>query len=206
LVFTKNRFSSLRQFCLIKNKEAMTAIPKMQLLARIEAHIEQHLQIVTSRFQNLEEKKLLQPAADGGWSIAQCLEHLNSYARYYLPEIEKGLKPSALIYPATGTVKGTWLGRYFTRSMQPGPHARKFKAPKGHSPAPALEASRVIAEFIGQQEQLLALVRKAQKADLDKVRIPISISRWIKMRLGDVFQFLTVHDERHLQQALRHLS
>ena len=183
----------------------MNAIPKMQLLSQIEARIEQHLQTVTGRLQNLDEKTLLRPAANGGWSIAQCLEHLNSYGRYYLPEVEKGLKPSALIYSATGTAKGTWLGRYFTRSMQPGSNAKKYKAPKDHSPVTHLDAANVISEFIGQQEQLLALVRKAQKADLDKVRIPISISRWIKMRLGDVFQFLTVHDERHLQQALRHL-
>ena len=184
----------------------MTAIPKMQLLAQIEANIEQHLQTVTGRLQNLDEKKLLQPAANGGWSIAQCLEHLNSYARYYLPEIDKALNKADLVYPATGSVKGTWLGRYFTRSMQPGNNAKKYKAPKDHVPVPELDAAKVISEFIGQQEQLLALVRKAQKADLDKVRVPISISRWIKMRLGDVFQFLTVHDERHMQQALRHLA
>jgi len=32
-----------------------------------------------------------QPGA-GQWSAAQCLEHLNSYGRYYLPAIEKALR------------------------------------------------------------------------------------------------------------------
>ena len=204
MVFTKNGIVPLSQFCLI-NINKMKATLKVQLLEQLEAQIEGHLQTVTGRLQNLEEKILLRPAAHGGWSIAQCLEHLNSYGRYYLPAIEKGLRSVALNHPITGTVKGTWLGRYFTRSMQPGLNAKKYKAPKDHSPLPGLDAAKVLSDFIGQQEQLLAYVRKARTADLDKIRIPISISKWIRLRLGDVFQFLVVHDERHLQQAMRHL-
>jgi hypothetical protein len=184
----------------------MKAIPKIRLLQQLESQIEQHLQTVTARFQNLENKDLLRPAPQGGWSIAQCLEHLNSYGRYYLPEIQKGLDKATFNHVPSGMVKGTWLGDYFTRSMQPGNNGKKYKAPKDHTPVPDLDAAKVISEFISQQEQLLAYVRRSANTDLDKIRIPISISRWIKLRLGDVFRFLITHDERHLQQALRHLQ
>lgn len=183
----------------------MKAIPKAQLLEQLEAQIEQHLQTVTGKLQNLETSVLLQPAPQGGWSIAQCLEHLNSYGRYYLPAIAKELRRAALTEPVTGNVRGTWLGRYFIKTMQPGSNAKKYKAPKDHQPLAQLMPAKVISDFISQQEQLLAYVRQARKANLDDIRIPISISKWIKLRLGDVFQFLVVHDERHLQQALRRL-
>lgn len=184
----------------------MKAVSKAQLLEQLEGRIERHLQAITGRLQNLDERTLLQPAANGGWSIAQCLEHLNSYARYYLPAIESGLSRARLDHPLTGTVKGTWLGAYFIRSMEPGSNTKKYKAPKDHTPVRGLDAVKVMSEFIAQQEHLLELIRKARQADLDAVRIPISISRWIKLRLGDVFQFLVAHDERHIQQALRQLQ
>lgn len=184
----------------------MQAIPKAQLLEQLETQIEQHLQTVTGKFQNLETKILLQPAPQGGWSIAQCLEHLNSYGRYYLPAIARELGKAALTEPVTGNVRGTWLGRYFIKTMQPGTNAKKYKAPKDHQPIAQLVPAKVISDFISQQEQLLVYVRQAKKADLDGIRVPISISKWIKLRLGDIFQFLVVHDERHLQQALRHLN
>lgn len=36
--------------------------------------------------------KLLRQPAENKWSLAQCLEHLNSYGRYYLLEIEKAIE------------------------------------------------------------------------------------------------------------------
>lgn len=182
----------------------MKTIAKAVVLDQLEAQVESHLQLVTRSFQNLNRDLLVQPAGNGGWSIAQCLEHLNSYGRYYLPAITKGIQQSANS-PGSATFKSTWLGDYFTRMMQPGSSSRKLKAPKNHTPAPDLDARNVIAVFIEQQEMMLSLIRKARMSDLNKVRIPISISRWIRLKLGDVFQFLTAHNERHLSQAQRHL-
>ncbi|MCU0369592.1 MAG: DinB family protein, partial [Cyclobacteriaceae bacterium] len=145
---------------------------------------------------------LLKPSASGGWSIAQCLWHLNSYGEYYFPEIRKGLTKN---YPFNPEFKSSWLGNYFTNTMKPGLKMKKYKAFKDHTPAPALDAHEVVAKFIQQQEELLDLLKLARHTDLNKVRIPISISRWLKLKLGDVFQFIIAHNERHLQQAKRNL-
>ena len=64
----------------------------------------------------------------------------------------------------------------------------------------------VVAEFIQQQEKLLVFLKASANTDLNKVRIPISILQWLKLKLGDVFQFMIAHDERHLQQAKRNLK
>lgn len=79
-----------------------------------------------------------------------------------------------------------------------------MKALKGHIPATQLNSYAVVAEFIQQQEKLLIYLRQARKADLD-IRIPITITKLIRLKLGDVFQFLIMHDERHIQQANRNL-
>jgi hypothetical protein len=181
----------------------MEKISKALLLDQLEARIEQHLKTVISSFQNRSEAELLMPAANGGWSIAQCLEHLNSYGRYYLPAIEKGIRASKdAVAP---TFKSSWLGAYFTRLMEPGTKSKSMKSPKEHRPKPDLDAAKVIAEFIEQQELLLALVRRAATKDIDKIRIPISIAQWIKLKLGDVFGFVVAHNERHIQQAMRNV-
>ena len=74
-----------------------------QLLGTIEEQVESHVNDAVKIFQNLPGEVLLRPAANGGWSIAQCLWHLNSYGDYYLPKIKSGL---AKKYPAKC---GAWI-------------------------------------------------------------------------------------------------
>lgn len=174
-----------------------------QLVSTLEDQVETHISDAVKIFQNLSAEELLKPAINGGWSIAQCLWHLNSYGDYYLPKIKSGLAKN---YPANTDFKSTWLGSYFTRMMQPGAQMKKYKAFKDHVPAIELDAHNVVAEFIQQQEQLLSYLKQARQTDMNRVRIPISIMSWIKLKLGDVFQFIIAHDERHMQQAKRNLT
>jgi uncharacterized damage-inducible protein DinB len=172
------------------------------LIDSLENQVEAHIHDAVKIFQNLSSEILLKPSANGGWSIAQCLWHLNSYGEYYLPKIKSGLSRN---YPANPDFKSTWVGSYFTRIMKPGAQMKKYKAFKNHVPPVILDAHQVVSEFIQQQEQLLAYLKQARQTDLNRIRISISIMRWLKLKLGDVFQFIIAHDERHLQQAKRNL-
>jgi uncharacterized damage-inducible protein DinB len=178
-------------------------VDAVSLLNKLEVLVEQQISEVVAKYQNLSTGDLSRPAADGGWSVAECFWHLNSYGNYYLPAIEKGLSEKHIMY---NSFSSTWLGSWFTRSMQPGPQMKKMKAFKDHRPPQEVNPHAAVAEFIQQQEKLLMLLRQARTSDLNRVRIGISILSWVKMRLGDVFQFLIVHQERHLQQAARVLG
>lgn len=184
----------------------MESIHTEQFINALQCKVELHLQEAIRFFQNLDEAALVKSASNGGWSIVQCLDHLNSYGHYYLPHI----KNSILKYkndPSTmATFKSSWLGNYFTRMMDPKTGKKKFKAFKNHIPAKELDAYAVVAEFIHQQEELLLYLKEARNIDLNKAKIPISISSWIRLKIGDVFQFLIAHNERHLQQAKRNLT
>jgi hypothetical protein len=182
----------------------MEPIKQKILLHQLEEKTEAHLEEAIRLFQNLNEEVLLRPSKTGGWSMAQCLEHLNSYGYYYLPRIEKGLDENKKT--AKEFFKSSWLGTYFIRIMDPKTGKSKYKAFKDHQPPAAPDARAVIAEFIRQQEILLLLLRRAQTADLNTIRIPVSIMKWLRLKLGDVFQFIIAHNERHLQQAKRNLN
>ncbi len=190
-------------FCDTKHR-IMKAKNKADLLRTLEARVENHIATATDIFQNLPEQLLLQPAANGGWSIAQCLEHLNRYGDYYLPAIAQQLAAAGAKNP--DTFRGSWLGSYFTRMMDPATGAKKVKAFKAYIPPPQLDAYAVVAAFLHQQEQLLRLLERGRDADLDGLKVPVSIARWIRLKLGDVFQFVIAHNERHMQQAVRNLG
>jgi hypothetical protein len=182
----------------------MESIKKSELVDLLEAQVENHLQDAISVFQNLDETTLVMPASNGGWSIAQCLEHLNSYGHFYLPAIKYGMARRKT-ESSDEIFTSTWLGDYFTKMMDPQTGKKKFKAFKNHIPAKQLDAHAVVAEFIQQQETMLRYLQLARKINLNDVRIPLSIFKWITFKLGDAFRFIIAHNERHVQQAKRNL-
>ena len=185
------------------NAKSMKAVNTTQLIQDLERRVEGHLQQAITIFQNMNKTVLLKPALNGGWSIAQCLDHLNGYGDYYLPLMEKGLKQYKGA-PAE-TFSSSWLGNYFTKMMEPQTGTKKMKAFKKHIPAAYLDAHAVVAKFIQQQELLLQYLKQAANADINAIRIPISIAKWIRLKLGDTFRFIVAHNERHIQQAKRNV-
>lgn len=181
----------------------MKPVSKYVLLENLEARVEGHLAEAIKVFQNLPQESLLKPSATGGWSIAQCLEHLNRYGHYYLPQIQKGLDKKI---PGGNTFKSTWLGSYFTKMMEPSKGTKKVKAFKAYIPPVQLDAHATVAAFIAQQETLLSYLKQARNVDLNAVKIPVSIAKWIRLKLGDVFQFVIAHNERHIVQAKRNVA
>ena len=146
--------------------------------------------------------KLSYPPAEGSWSVAQCLEHLNAYNRYYLPQIEKSISHISKDLNAW-FVPGFW-GERFTKMMTPSnvyEVTNKMKAPKGYRPEGGLNVVAVFDEFIAHQHKLLRLLDVSRKRNLNTIRIPISISKFIKLKLGDTYRFLIAHEQRHMIQA-----
>ncbi len=182
----------------------MKAVIQHELLEALESRVHHHLQQAISTYQNLTDSELNRRSASGGWSIAQCLEHLNSYGDFYLPRIDQAI--SAYQGKPALTVKRGWLGNYFINSMDPDLSTKRYQAFRGHLPAVSLNGHRVVGHFIAQQERLLALLRHSGRTDLNRIRIPISITCLIRLKLGDTLEFLIIHNERHIRQADRNLS
>ena len=153
---------------------------------------------------NSTEMFLVRPD-EAGWSAAQVIEHLNSYNRFYLPAIGHALGKTPLPKPREKFQAG-WLGAYFTNLMMPASDGRvqkKMQAPRDHRPSPVLDTASVLQEFLEGESRLLDHLRASCMTDIGAIRIPVSISPLIRLKLGDTFHFLIAHQLRHLEQVKR---
>jgi hypothetical protein len=138
---------------------------------------------------------------DGGWSIAQCVGHLNTTNRIFLPIFEEGIrKGRAENRLSAGPYSYSWLSRYMFRVMQP-PVKRRFSAPKKFEPGPQKPIAGILAEWDTTHARLEELVRQADGLDLEKIKVPSPVTSLIKYNLGMAFWIQTAHDRRHLWQA-----
>ncbi|MCD6063877.1 MAG: DinB family protein [Flavipsychrobacter sp.] len=187
----------------------MPSFDTTELLTGLNAEVQEIL-ATTETVRSIDSATLNRQPALGKWSAAQIIEHLNSYNRYYLPEMEKALNVGKAANVKFARVfKAGWFGNYFTNMMLPkagGKIANKMNAPKDHVPLPDLNAEKVIAEFINGQEKLLQLLQSAAKTDVGRLKVPISISRFIKLKLGDTFRFVIAHQQRHFVQLANTLD
>ncbi len=174
------------------------------LLDRLDADA-RHVLLEAENLKPLSEVRLNHQPAPKSWSAAQVLEHMNVYNRYYLPAMEKALSEAPPVSGKSVFTSG-WLGGYFTRLMQVdarGAVKRKMRAPKMAVPHETLDAHAVLAEAIGHQHQLLKLLKIAGAVDLGAVRVPVSIAKFIRLKLGDAFGFFVAHEVRHMAQWKR---
>ena len=185
----------------------MSEFKSDELLDQLSDEIRALVQIVKNEFSPLTTAELNQQPAPSKWSIAQCLEHLNSYGQYYIPMLEnvvsKGENEQIWAVPRFSS---GWLGNYFANSMQPkenGSIGLKMKAMKEYTPASTLDAGAVLRIFLEQQHSLLNLLEQAKRVNIQRLRVPVSIARFIRLSVGDTFRFLIAHEQRHVLQARR---
>lgn len=180
------------------------------LINELQEQTESFLNKAISEWQMIRHSQFGHKQAPEKWSATQCLEHLNSYGRFYLPEIERAIQKAVQQkQKASIHFKAGWIGNYFTKLMMPtsnGSVGKKMSSPKNHYPVSNADSYKVIAEFIEQQEKLLQLLEAARAIDLNKAKCAISISTLIKLKLGDTFLFFIAHQYRHILQAERALE
>lgn len=138
------------------------------------------------------------------WSVLECIEHLNLYGSFYIPEIEKQISKSITRHSAY--FKSGLLGNYFAKSMLPKERLNKMKTFKDKNPIGSNLNKSTVERFIGQQEEMLNLLDKARQVNLNKVKTGITIASWIKLKLGDTFRVVVYHNQRHIVQVNRILA
>lgn len=131
----------------------------------------------------------------GRWSILECVEHLNLYGQSYLPAMATAIRasrsnPVASFHPG-------WLGGWMARSMAPLPGASRMKTFQKMDPKGKELHRTTIGKYLDQQQEMLRLLELAMHKNLNQVKVPLAFAPMIKIRLGDAFQFMVNHQERH---------
>lgn len=172
----------------------------MQSDTLIQSLIEQTHEIITKveQLKELDTPTLLWRENPTSWNILECLEHLNLYGDFYLPEMERKIRNSHT--KSEKEFKSGFLGNYFANSMLPKAKLNKMKTFKDKNPLNATLDHSVIDRFLKQQLQLLELLELSKNVSLNKVKTSISITKLIKLKLGDTFRFYINHMLRHMNQ------
>ena len=171
------------------------------LISELEDHVKRHRERALE-LRAMPKQALVNSPKPGAWCALECIEHLNRYGRFYLPEIKKrlGERRSA---SANSSFRSTWLGEYFAQSVKDKPKLNTMNTFANMNPSGSTLTVEAIDEFIEQQDALLVILQQCLLTDLVKTRTSISISKWIRLRLGDTLRVVIYHNDRHIAQAFR---
>lgn len=179
----------------------MNKFKSEELLSQLQTDVKQII-AAAEHLQTADLIKLSYCVEEGRWSVAQVVEHLNAYNRYYLPAIERSMVHITKDV-SSWFVPGFW-GNYFTKMMMPKDVydiKNKMKAPKNYSPDKSVNVETAFKEFFQHQNKLLQLLEIGKRRNLNSIKIPVSISKLVRLKLGDAFRFLIAHEQRHMIQA-----
>ena len=120
------------------------------------------------------------PAQDG-WSIAECLDHLNATTRVYLPALDEGISEAIRrgVY-GEGPFKYNWLGRL---SVHFSDTRLRLKASDNVQPGEGRTRREIVAAFHAYQVQCIDRCGRPT-ASTSPARVSMPLSGWIRIPLG----------------------
>jgi hypothetical protein len=158
----------------------------------------------------LEDLDARRAPPGGGWSIAQCVDHLVVAGTKMVAKLEEAITRSrqlTRLARSSKPAKFGWFDRLFIWAVSSGkagepPRLRVRHAPP-FEPGPGRTVTIVASEFGALQDRLIASARAAQGLDLAGIKVESVISDSIKVSLGAWYLAIAGHQERHLDQAAR---
>tara|TARA_B110000046_G_C12978413_1_gene392211 strand:+ start:867 stop:1439 length:573 start_codon:yes stop_codon:yes gene_type:complete len=156
--------------------------------------------LAAEKLQTLSVEELNKKPLTDSWSALECIEHLNHYGQFYLPEIKKQFLTSPQVEPST-IFKSGMIGNYFAKSLLPKEDLNKMKTFKNINPSGSELEIAVLDTFIAQQKEMLEILDRSLTLNLKKTKTAVSISSVIKLRLGDTLRVVIYHNGRHMVQA-----
>src|SRR5690554_3638770 len=175
-----------------------------ELLFSLKNITHANILLVSKKCVHLGKNQITWRPTEESWSIQEILSHLNSFSAYYhqvfIEKIRKTKYKNAKEYFVSSP-----LGKSAWKSMKLGRLnnvKRKFRAPKNFNPTfnTDLISDKATTLFLEHQQTLIDILDEAKHVNLKKVKIPISISKIVRLRLGDALMFVIYHNERHIQQ------
>jgi hypothetical protein len=137
---------------------------------------------------------------NGGWSIAEVLEHLIISADSYLNAIRTIVRQNDDTRVESDRMwKPSLMGGLLTQSLR---SPRKMPTAKGYKPGPSPRPC-ALDEFLQRQEDVGRVIAEAGAMDWRRTRMSSPVMPMLRMNLGDALTVLVVHAERHAAQIER---
>lgn len=155
-----------------------------------------------SKFAGLSAEQMnWRPSADS-WSVGQCFEHLiltNDQISAAVQSVADGSHRNS--FWENWSPFTSFFGNFLIRSMKR--DDKKFKVPSEAIAPPSDVDPQIVAKFIANNDTLITLFGKLDRADLEKTVITSPFMGLMTYRLADGMTIIVEHEKRHLRQAER---
>ena len=175
-----------------------------KLLAELKQINASCLQFVEEKVAVLSDAQLQWKANPKSWSIIEVFAHLNSHAYYYQNIIHKKILENQDTAPISTFVSSP-LGSATWRLVKLGKMRnikRHVKSARVFNPEYfGLEMKRdEISKFLNYLKEMKQVFDEAEKVNLRKIKLPMAVSKFVNLRLGDALMFHIYHNDRHMEQ------
>lgn len=179
---------------------------KLTTSTELQQRLQCVLDTVEREFRSLTVDQLRTKPPNGGWSIVECLQHLNLAERFYIRQLQHKVDKLGLVQhnPDDQVIESGLVGRLLIRIVDP-KSKTKFPAPGVVRPRAAvdLDPADVMVQFVELQTLFRSLLDKAVYLDWNRDTTSTLFGSWLKIRVGDMVLMLVAHTERHMAQAMR---
>ena len=172
--------------------------PQSALLDELAAVAAENAARIGAHARPLSEAQLRWRPPEGGWGIADVLEHLCISDDSYLVKL-RALLPARASAAVPSGWSPTLAGRLLVGSLR---NPRKLPAPKMYRP-PAAPRDHVLDDYLARARELGTLIERARGADLRRVRLGSPVLGLVRLNAGDALATLAWHARRHLGQMER---
>jgi hypothetical protein len=140
----------------------------------------------------------------GGWSAAQCLDHLAKTNLLYSSSMRDAVTPALHVvrHDRKGPIRPGWLARKFIERMEAGSPS-KFRAPDPVVPAPEAGPRIALLDFLRAQRAVISLLDESRNLNLNTILFKNPFVPWLRFSVGAGFKLVAAHNRRHLAQARR---
>lgn len=146
------------------------------------------------------------PAPDA-WSVGECLVHLNTVAKGFLPNLDAALALAPERSAAPAPLRYGFSGTVFVAISRPGsrpiPTFPTMRPPRVRGRSSSLDRGRVVASFDGYTDRLLRAAERARETDAGRVRVRDPFLPLVRLPLAALLDGLGQHALRHVGQAER---
>ena len=140
-----------------------------------------------------------------GWSAGECVVHLNTMAKGYLPRLEEAAAREAP--RGTPPFRYGWVSRQFIKAVTPGsrplPTGGAMKPPASEPDVSSIDMDRALERFLDDTDRYLAVVDAAAGLDLARIKVQSPFLSVLTLPLGAAVEAMGLHSLRHVLQAER---
>lgn len=157
-------------------------------------------------FRKITDSAFNKRPDNGGWSAAECIDHLIATGMEYCDLYESALrKVIDKNLKLEGDLKYSWFGQRFINFVEP-PVRFKAKSPKRWKPDSDINLNKATRAYLQLQDRYIDLINASIGWDITRVKLPSPATKLIKFSALEMLAINSAHQRRHFVQAKKVLG